>query len=58
MSNTSFVTIVPPPGKAPSVLQLPGGQVFANADGSYTIPSFYSAALLRDGWQLAPSHAQ
>ncbi len=53
-----LVTIIPPPGREPSVVQLPAGQVFANADGTYTIPSMYSAALLRDGWQLAPQHAQ
>ena len=54
MSNPGFVTIIPPRGKEPSVMQLPGRQVFPNADGSYTIPASFSAALLRDGWQLAP----
>jgi hypothetical protein len=53
-----LVTITPPHGKEPSVLQLPAGQVFPNADGTYTIPSFYCATLLRDGWQLAAPHAQ
>ncbi len=57
MTDT-LVTIVPPPDKRPSVLQLPGGQVFANADGSFTIAASYCAALLRDGWQLATARTQ
>lgn len=52
MSNDTPVTILPPPGTVPCVLQLPALSVAPNADGSFTVPSRLLPALLSGGWQI------
>jgi hypothetical protein len=52
MSSSTPVTLLPTPGSAPSVLQLPAGQVFPNADGTFTVQSALIGPLLAGGWQI------
>lgn len=55
MTNPT-VTLNPPSGTAPSVLQLPDAtSVQPNADGTYTVGTKHMAALLAAGWSIQVS---
>jgi hypothetical protein len=53
MADQSLVTVMPPAGSAPNLLQLPDATCTrANDDGTFTVPSTQVVALLSSGWQI------
>lgn len=53
MSNSTPVTVQPPSGSVPSVLQLPDAtSVSPNSDGTFTVASKHLNALLAAGWSI------
>jgi hypothetical protein len=55
MSNPT-VTLNPPSGSTPSVLQLPDAtSVAPNSDGTFTVGTKHMAALLAAGWSIVVS---